>query len=570
MRPPLSYLPALPAAVGWMVGILLWWWNMSWWCAAAATVVGIGLMLCRVHYFAFVFYAIAAGWTVAEDGRPVEAPAWIFDGKERLVSGCVENVFFSPRSQTMVVRVDSVSGYEVESFNMQAISLPQWMPPTKGTRLWLCAEIERLDHGGHFPFQADYSTLFLRRGVVAGAYVEEDNIRCVGCELSVSSWFSQRRRDIVSALAHTGLTDNAYGLLAALIVGHGDDLSPDVREDFRATGLAYALALSGFHVGMIVMLAGVLLFPLRVWPRFAPWRMLVALIFLWFYAAMVGMSESVVRAAVMLTVFMVGRVVGRGVSPYNSLCVAVLVLLALWPYSLFSVGFQLSVCAVLGILAFARPLNPFSPKDGWKFRTVEIVVLPVAAVLGTMVVTVTCFHRFPLAFIISNVVVVGLLPLLMWGGVALVAFGSCPWLEWCLNGITDFITSFTSWLASTGNVEMSGVYVSAVQVAALALVIFALAFAVNLHKRIAWLAFGLCVAAACVIMPFGAEADPIDETFKVGNRTNAPILVRHGSKVELIPQGRKHLHRQSVERALRELSVYFEARGIDTVTVVQR
>ena len=108
MKPPFSYLPALPAAVGWMAGILLWWKGCGWWLPAVVTAVGVMLMVWRRQYIAFGLYAVAAGWIVAEANRAAEAPPWVFGGGERTVSGVIESVYNTRRAQTLVVRADSV------------------------------------------------------------------------------------------------------------------------------------------------------------------------------------------------------------------------------------------------------------------------------------------------------------------------------------------------------------------------------------------------------------------------------------------------------------------------------
>lgn len=577
MKAPLSYLPALPAAVGWIAGILLWWYGAPWWAVAASGMVGLVMMLIRRQYLAFGLYALVAGWIVAEANRPADAPDWIFDGRERMVAGILEMSMDSPRSHTMVVTVDSVElrpgvWTAVAPFGLQLSSLPQWLPLPIGSRIVAVAEIEPLPPGGLFPYQADYSTLFLRRGVVAEAFVEEENIRATGFDPSVKAWFARRQCEIVHILAHSGLSDDACALLTALVAGEDGELSESLRENFRITGVAHALALSGFHVGVIVMLVGFALFPLRAFRRLMPLRMLLVIVALWFYAGMVGLPDSVVRAAVMVSVYLIATMIGRGANPFNSLCVAVLVILAVSPFSLFSAGFQLSVCAVIGILVFARHFNPFSPKNGWRFRVAEAVSVTLAAVLGTMVPTLLYFHRFPLLFMFANIVVTALLPLLMFGGVAVVVAGcfACrmPWLEWTLNHLVNFIDSFTGWLARFGWNVIDGVYLTGWQAMFIVLVTVALGVAVGIRRRWAWISLGCCAALCLSGMPLCVARFPESEAFIVGNKATAPVLVRQASEAVLIPRCRPHRVVGSIDRAMRDLRDYFSVCGVDTVRVI--
>ncbi len=574
MKPPFSYLPAFPAALGWAAGILLWWHGLPPWGVAAVAVAGTLLMLFRKHYPAFGVYAVAAGWIIAQANCPSDAPAWAFDGRERMLIGTVESASLGPTSQSFVLRVDSMEAcpgriVAVEPFGLRVSSLPQWPGVEEGVRMRVVAVVGPLDPGGHFPHQADYSTLFLRSGAVAGAFIGEENMTVTGRERSLSAWFARRRADVDRALARSGLSDGAYGLLTALITG-GDELDPQVRENFRASGVAHALALSGFHVGVVAMLVGLALFPLRLRRGLAPWRMGAAVAAVWFYAALAGMSESVVRASVMFSVYMLARMVGRGANPYNSLCVSVLVILSLWPYSLFSAGFQLSVCAVAGILAFSKALNPFVPADGWRFSSANAVAVPVAAVLGTMVLTSFYFHGLPLLFCIPNLVVALFLPLLMFGGLAIVVAEMAGWhfgrIEWMLDRAVEFLELVTDGIASAG-AELAGVYLTVPMAVAFAVVVVALAVAVNVRSRAGWMALCVCAAVAVVAVPLCREDVPDNEAFTVGYKTNSPVLVRHGGRAVLVPRCRRRDVAGSVDRAMRELEDYLRARGVDSVVV---
>jgi len=147
------------------------------------------------------------------------------------------------------------------------------------------------------------------------------------------------------------------GLLQALLLGTRDALSPAVKELFLDLGVFHLLAISGLHVGIVTGFVFILgtwllnfllpgLFPAG--PRRAV--ALPAIAACWFYVLLTGMQLPALRAGIMATVFLVAIFLEIADDPPGALLLAVLIILTLWPGSLFQLSFQLSVAAVAAIL----------------------------------------------------------------------------------------------------------------------------------------------------------------------------------------------------------------------------
>ena len=95
-----------------------------------------------------------------------------------------------------------------------------------------------------------------------------------------------------------------------------------MRETFRTLGLAHLLALSGFHVALFAGLASLLLYPLRLWRRYARWRHVAMMAAVWFYVLVSGMPASAVRAALMLSIVLGGKMMQRQGVGFNTLAAA--------------------------------------------------------------------------------------------------------------------------------------------------------------------------------------------------------------------------------------------------------
>ncbi|MDO4320596.1 MAG: ComEC/Rec2 family competence protein [Bacteroidales bacterium] len=425
MRAPFASLPALPLAAGIAAGIASHAAAMPAAVVVGACVAAMALMAFRHHYAAFALYAFAAGWLAAMLSQPAGAPSAAFDGIGRRWHAEVISSSAGQRGQSMIVRIDSADGLGAFVPFRAMVAVPDASERRpEGTLLVVRTAMQPVAGFVDFPHQSDFSDYYRQHGIAARAYAAPDSIVTAGRRRSVAAWCADRRADIEDLFVGGGLDDRAFGIVSALVLGDRDSLDESVTENFRAVGAAHALALSGFHVGVIVILVSVALFPLRLWPRARKARLASAVAAVWGYALLTGLGPSVVRAAVMLTTYSLARMLGRRASALNALCVAVAVILAVSPSSLYSQGFRLSVAAVLGILAFGG-INRVPRRRRLLRAAVDTVVLPVSAMLGVGVLSVWYFGRLPLLFVLSNLLVTLLMPLLMAGGIVVAACAAC-------------------------------------------------------------------------------------------------------------------------------------------------
>jgi len=142
-------------------------------------------------------------------------------------------------------------------------------------------------------------------------------------------------------------------VLKAVLLGDRSSLDSDTIENFRKTGLYHLLVISGLHVGLLAMLAGVLLRRLHFGET---WRSALVLSFLLVYAALVEQRAPTLRATLMISVYLLGRFLYREHSLLNAVGLAGLALLVYRPAWLLESGFQLSFSAALIIAGLAVPV----------------------------------------------------------------------------------------------------------------------------------------------------------------------------------------------------------------------
>ena len=155
------------------------------------------------------------------------------------------------------------------------------------------------------------------------------------------------RRNLAEELQEA-LPEPHSPLAQALMLGLRGQLPPGVKEDFRQTGAAHLLAISGLHVG--VLMAMTMMAATWIFGRRSPAYLLLALAAIWFYVLVSGIPVSVLRAGIMGSVFLAALALGRPRSALPSLALSAAVMVGIDPKVLGQISFQLSLTALAGIV----------------------------------------------------------------------------------------------------------------------------------------------------------------------------------------------------------------------------
>jgi competence protein ComEC len=232
-----------------------------------------------------------------------------------------------------------------------------------GERIHLLAKL-RLPRNFGNPGAFDYEGYLHGRGITALASVKADKIEVVpGTSGSrFGFWRSRIRNSILKHLREKGFWEkDDAALFAAMIVGDDSMLMRNVREEFQQTGVYHLLVVSGMNVALLAFAIFWLARRLRL-PQWPASLLTIALSV--FYAYIAGMGVPIMRAVLMLSLFLMARLLYRDRSGLNATGFAALVVLVLSPAALFDAGFQLTFLALLGITGISVPLlertsNPY-------------------------------------------------------------------------------------------------------------------------------------------------------------------------------------------------------------------
>lgn len=289
-----------------------------------------------------------------------------------------------------------------------------YLPADYGDRVSLRGKLQRpraMRNPGAFDYRAflaqqdSYGTLFVGKSE-----------QIVSVEHLPGPWLYEGvvlplRRSVRQSIERN-LSGAPAGLLLGVLLGEKQRIPEEVRAAFRSTGLAHTLVVSGLHVGMVggFFFFGFRLLRLADRPSSAATIAALAL-----YALATGAQVPVVRAVVMGTVVLLGRVLQRQGDIYNTLGLAALAILVIWPESPWSLSFQLSFGATWAIVALHGPLASLFPAAFQRAdsRIGRWIVSPLcaslAAQLGTGPLIAYSFQQLALGAVVANLVVVPLL-----------------------------------------------------------------------------------------------------------------------------------------------------------------
>ena len=287
-------------------------------------------------------------------------------------------------------------------------------------------ELKRPRNPGVF----DYRSYYHRRDIWGSLYDPEVTKFEASSSWNMNIFFS-RSREVVSDLFRDIIGGNAGALMSALIVGLREEIPNVIRQDFADTGVIHVLAVSGLHVGYVLIIILALVKIVRLPYRWQKWAVIFCLVL---YALLTGGKPSVWRATLMASFYLLAKIVQRDGNLWNIIACTALVLLIINPYYIFDLGFQLSFAAVISIVFFYGYLEQSLPQ---RFRPSLIendllkgvsglLLVSLSAQVGTLPFIWGFFGRIPIMGIFANVLIVPLVGVVVSIGFALLFFGWVP------------------------------------------------------------------------------------------------------------------------------------------------
>ncbi|QQS50244.1 MAG: ComEC/Rec2 family competence protein [Bacteroidota bacterium] len=308
-----------------------------------------------------------------------------------------------------------------------------------GSRVFFKATLKPIKNNGN-PNEWNASLYQAQRGYFCKGYVSKDFLVIKsGKRFPVKRLATNIQARAMQQFASMLEEPNALAVVTALTLGNRDLLSDEIEKSYANTGVIHVLAVSGLHVGILYLFLNFLLAILDKNPWTRQIKTVVIVLIIWFYALITGLSPSVIRAAIMFTVFALGRSIKREINMFNLLALAALIMLLINPLILFHVGFQLSFLAVGGIVFFQPHFYKlFEFKSYLADYVFKLLTVTFAAQLITAPVTLYYFNQFPVYFWLANLVLIPLFAFALVLAIAALVIAEIPLLREIVSWILEF------------------------------------------------------------------------------------------------------------------------------------
>lgn len=392
------------------------------------------------------------------------------------------------------------------------------------------------------PYAFDYSNFLKKKKIYHHAFPKKIKI------ISSSQWnffafCNYTRAKIIQKLEKKyGLHDEVT-LMKAMLLGEKNHLSFNLKQPYSKTGTLHLLAISGLHTGILYGCFYLFLYFFTFIPRGRFFRIIISLLLLWLYASLTGLSASVCRASLMITLFQLSSLLNRDAKSIHTICLSAFILLIINPNFLFDVGFQLSYSAVLSIVLF---FPYFQNRITFRYRIVRFYyhasLISIIATIGTLPLTLYYFNSFPTLFLVSNLVITPIFCFIMGLGliVLLLLLLHIPFsfLEFLFFKMISLMNSFISWTYNL-NLQVEMISFSKSQVVLLYLAFFSFYFFLERNKYI-YLYFSCMVVLSiqCIYMHQKITCYKISELIIFDSYNNPIIGVKKGNTFTVFSQNK--------------------------------
>ena len=324
--------------------------------------------------------------------------------------------------------------------------------PLEGDTIITKGEVKKLV-GKRNPGDFDFRSHFSRQGKYGRLFIDKkyDSIILKGKLPFYLKWI-RSCQDFVRNSVNNAADPKTAGLLTALLLGDKSSIDENLKTDFANTGVIHVLAVSGLHVGYILIILTIFTSIIRVpWG----WNKAVIILGLIAFCALTGGKPSVIRASIMAGLYVISPVVNRPGNIWNIIGFAACLLLAYDPLFINDLGFVLSFSAVISIIYFyglfekllPESINPKHIHNSFFKNTLSLFLVSLSAQIGTLPIIASYFHKISLISLIANVIIVPIVGVIVVVGFMILGLSFSPFLSELAGNVAGLFQTIIAWFA---------------------------------------------------------------------------------------------------------------------------
>lgn len=426
----------------------------------------------------------------------------------------------------------------------------------------------------YFNFQSSYYADYLKTNHIHRlAYTKSPQLiekLTSGPKISIRRIFSTLRRQLQAKIELLFPADDPDKLssqgavMEALILGERERMTEGAIKSLQEAGLFHLFAISGAHIALMSFFIFLFLRTIRIPERTSYLLLIICLVF---YALLIEGRPSVMRATIMTLVFLLGKLLWKDVNLINSISLSAFILLLFNPFSLFSLGFQLTFAATFAIILFYPKIVPKLPR--LPLRISEIFAMTLGAQLGVLPLVVSAFNRVALASLILNYLALPLIAMILAGGYLMLflSFIMLPAAHFLSRILHFLIDIFLAAAGFGGHFSFLSYRIPGPHPIVLGLFYLSLLFLLTPQKR-NWIKTGrLVFFLLCLIVlltyPFSSAVKDLRITFIDVGQGDSILVELPGTKKMLIDGGGSYTG--SFDTGERVVSPFLWGKGIKKI-----
>ena len=391
------------------------------------------------------------------------------------------------------------------------------------------------------PHQFDFKKYMERNGVYHSLRLSDENfVTLPNPSRTLIGYAQEIRSDIIQKLKKENFGTEQLSIIQALLLGERASISEETYSNYVDAGAVHILAVSGLHVGILLLLIQFLLKPLNNIPHGKKISLLLTVLFLWAFAFIAGLSPSIIRACAMFTFVAYAMYLNRPSNSFNILALSIFfILLVINPNLLFQVGFQMSYAAVFAIVWMYPLLQRWwYPKNKIVRYLWQLLSVSIAAQLGVLPISLFYFHQFPGLFFIANLLIVPFLGVILGMGICIIFLSLLDIVPSQLisvyNGIIGLMNRIVGWIADQEAFVFKSISYDSVQLLLGYLLIGSLIYAfskTNYKRLMFFLGFLLIFQGYSMYQEY--KSDQIKEILLLHQIKNSVLLDRNGKNMHV-------------------------------------
>lgn len=428
------------------------------------------------------------------------APSLKYEGAKGKVTALITETKIAPTYSRYSCKLESFDG-QAEAENVE---FTLWDYDTgifdSGDRISAEVEFEALDT----VYGPEGFNSYLSHGILLEAEAKEGSVTVIE-RMDRKVPLSEKLRNFFSVRMKSFMPLSGSDLACAMLFGERDGVIGSTYDNFRLSGTAHMLAISGFHLTVLMGFVGVFCDFIGLGRKS---RSLITAAFILIYMFVTGLPYSVVRAGIMALVMCLSQLSGRERDNLSALSLAVFLICTLSPLSVWDLGFLLSVSSMLGIVLLHEKLNSFCSIHIYNSTlpaalrfTLKAVIPPISvglcASVGAFPLVAVTFRYYNLLSVITSTLLSIPATVLLVGALAIAIFGDLGisrLIGMAVSVSAQIIKSVTAFFAETGGISLP----FTLGILALYFVILVAVFA--LSRRYAGIKKIIAAALCCVIV----------------------------------------------------------------------